>query len=76
MGRDPIAVMSGALSSGCSSARAGDEVRAKIKPSARRVLAIAERESFNEKLRDEKLDDTLFSTQRHTHVELARWKND
>ena len=33
-------------------------------------------ESFNGKLRDEKLNDTLFSTLHQARVELATWKND
>jgi putative transposase len=33
-------------------------------------------ESFNGKLRDEKLNDTLFSTLRQARVELANWRND
>jgi putative transposase len=33
-------------------------------------------ESFNGKLRDEKLNDTLFSTLHQARVELAIWKND
>jgi putative transposase len=33
-------------------------------------------ESFNGKLRDEKLNDTLFSTLHQARVELATWRND
>ena len=33
-------------------------------------------ESFNGKLRDEKLNDTLFSTLHQARVELASWRND
>ena len=33
-------------------------------------------ESFNGKLRDEKLNDTLFSTLHQARVELANWRND
>ena len=33
-------------------------------------------ESFNGKLRDEKLNDTLFSTLHQVRVELATWRND
>ena len=33
-------------------------------------------ESFNGKFRDEKLNDTLFSTLHQARVELATWKND
>jgi putative transposase len=33
-------------------------------------------ESFNGKLRDEKLNDTLFSTLFQARVELATWRND
>ena len=33
-------------------------------------------ESFNGKLRDEKLNDTLFTTLHQARVELATWKND
>jgi putative transposase len=33
-------------------------------------------ESFNGKLRDEKLNDTLFTTLHQARVELANWKND
>ena len=33
-------------------------------------------ESFNGKLRDEKLNDTLFTTLHQARVELAAWKND
>jgi putative transposase len=33
-------------------------------------------ESFNGKLRDEKLNDTLFSTLHQAPVELANWRND
>lgn len=33
-------------------------------------------ESFNGKLRDEKLNDTLFTTLHQARVELATWRND
>ncbi len=33
-------------------------------------------ESFNGKLRDEKLNDTLFSTLHQARIELATWRND
>lgn len=33
-------------------------------------------ESFNGKLRDEKLNDTLFTTLHQVRVELASWRND
>ncbi len=32
-------------------------------------------ESFNGKLRDEKLNDTLFSTLHQARVELSKWRN-
>jgi putative transposase len=39
-------------------------------------LQTARGESFNGKLRDEKLNDTLFSTLHQARVELAKWRND
>ena len=39
-------------------------------------LQTAKGESFNGKLRDEKLNDTLFSTLHQARVELATWRND
>ena len=39
-------------------------------------LQTANGESFNGKFRDEKLNDTLFSTLHQARVELATWKND
>ena len=39
-------------------------------------LQTARGESFNGKLRDEKLNDTLFSTLHQARVELATWRND
>jgi putative transposase len=33
-------------------------------------------DSFNGKLRDEKLNETLFMTLHQVRVELARWRND
>ena len=33
-------------------------------------------ESFNGKLRDEKLNETLFTTLHQVRVELAQWRND
>jgi Integrase core domain len=54
------------------------------KPGFQRLQAIACRarmqngfiESFNGKLRDEKLNDILFSSLRQARVELATWRND
>jgi putative transposase len=39
-------------------------------------LQTARGESFNGKLRDEKLNDTLFSSLHQARVELAKWRND
>ena len=58
-----------------------------IAPAARQRFAFKPREggkpqqngfieSFNGKLRDEKLNDTLFSTLHQARVELATWRND
>jgi putative transposase len=54
------------------------------KPRSQQLQAIACRarmqnafiESFNGRLRDEKLNETLFTTLHHVRVELAQWRND